>query len=352
MEISAAKLASLVGGVLDGEQGAVITGAAGVDEAEVGDIVLAENAKYLEKAVSSDATCIIARSDAGSADSKCLIRVADPAEAFIKVLGLFQGGQPTPAVGIGRGAVIEPGAVLGSDVAVGANCFVGSRASLGDGCVLYPGVYVGQNAIIGEGCVLYPGVVVYPKCRLGKHVVLHAGAVIGADGFGYKPSAQGLMKFPHIGTVEIGDDVEIGANSTVDRAKTGVTVIGSGTKIDNLVHIAHNVKVGSHCVIVAQSGVAGSVEIGSGVVVAAQVGIKDHVCIEDGATVAARAGVIGDVKAGKVVSGFPAREHRAEMRMEAAKLHLPEILTRLRDLEREVARLSNGECAVDEHAQD
>ncbi|MEN6356195.1 MAG: UDP-3-O-(3-hydroxymyristoyl)glucosamine N-acyltransferase [Armatimonadota bacterium] len=339
MQISSADIAILVGGILDGKPDAIITGAAGVDDAETGDVVLAEDVKYFAKAVSSEASCIIAHSDSGPAAGKCLIRVADPVEAFIKVLETFKGGEAGPDLGIGYGAVIEQGALLGQDVAVGANCFVGRGASLGAGCVLYPGVYVGRDVAIGEGCVLYPGVVVYPKCKLGKHVILHAGVVIGADGFGYKPSPQGLMKFPHIGTVEIGDDVEIGANSTVDRAKTGATVIGSGTKIDNLVHVAHNVKVGSHCIIVAQSGVAGSVEIGSGVVVAAQVGIKDHVRIADGVTVAARAGVIGDIEKGAVVSGFPAREHRAEMRAQAARLRLPEILARLRDLEKEVARL-------------
>ncbi|MCE5324550.1 UDP-3-O-(3-hydroxymyristoyl)glucosamine N-acyltransferase [bacterium] len=351
MQIIAADIAALVDGILDGSPDTLITGAAGVDDAEVGDVVLAEDAKYFAKAISSDAGCIIARTDSGCAPGKCLIRAADPVEAFIKVLEVFKGGEECPSPGIGCGAVIEQGALLGKDVAIGANCFVGRGTSLGDGCVLYPGVYIARDVTIGEGCVLHPGVVVYSKCTLGKHVILHAGVVIGADGFGYKPSPRGLMKFPHIGTVEIGDDVEIGANSTVDRAKTGVTVIGSGTKIDNLVHIAHNVKVGAHCVIVAQSGVAGSVEIGSGVVLAAQVGVKDHVHIADGAKVAARAGVIGNVEQGAVVSGFPARDHRAEMRVQAARLHLPEIMTRLRDLENEVARLS-GECAVDECAED
>lgn len=351
MRIGAADIAILVGGVLDGKPDAIITGAAGVDDAKDGDVVLAEDAKYFAKAVESDASCIIAHSDLGRAESKCLIRVANPVEGFIKVLEFFKGDEAGPRIGIGCGAVIEQGSLLGQDVAVGANCFVGRGASLGDGCVLYPGVYVGPDAVIGEGCVLYPGVVVYSKCKLGKHVILHAGAVIGADGFGYKPSPQGLMKFPHIGTVEIGDDVEVGANSTIDRAKTGATVIGTGTKIDNLVHIAHNVKVGAHCVIVAQSGVAGSVEIGDSVALAAQSGVKDHVHIAGGAKIAARAGVIGDIEKGVVVSGFPAREHRAEMRVQAAKLRLPEILARLRDLEKEVARLG-GECVADECAED
>ncbi|MHB9035292.1 MAG: UDP-3-O-(3-hydroxymyristoyl)glucosamine N-acyltransferase [Armatimonadota bacterium] len=343
MEISAAEIAALVGGTIEGDCSATIFGVASVDEAEPGDVVLAENVRFFAKAAKSAASCIVAGLDVGSVlIGKSVIRVAEPTEAFIKILELFRGEEARPDVGIGCGAVVEQGVVLGRDVAIGANCFVGRGASLGDGCILFPNVYIGENVAIGEGSKLYPGVAIYANCRIGRRVTLHAGAVIGADGFGYRPSSRGLIKFPHIGIVEIGDDVEIGANSTIDRAKTGMTVIGSGTKIDNLVHIAHNVKIGSHCVVVGLSGIAGSVEIGNGVVLAAQTGVKDHVRIEDGAVVAARAGVIGNIDKGITVSGFPAREHRSEMRAQAARQRLPEILARLRELEKEVAKLRDG----------
>ncbi len=168
-------------------------------------------------------------------------------------------------MGIGPGAVVEPDARIGKDVAVGANCYIGSGASLGDGSVLFPNVFVGDGVIIGEQSRLYPNVTIYSDCRIGRRVVIHAGTVIGADGFGYAPGESGLRKLPHVGSVEICDDVEIGANSAVDRAKVGATLIGRGTKIDNLVHVAHNVKIGRNCVIVALSGVAGSVQIGDNV---------------------------------------------------------------------------------------
>ncbi|MCE5199872.1 MAG: UDP-3-O-(3-hydroxymyristoyl)glucosamine N-acyltransferase [Armatimonadota bacterium] len=348
MEISTSGIAELVGGIVEGCSETVISGVANVNEAVTGDVVLAEDEKFFSKALDSDASCVIAAPGVGTVNGdKCVVRVENPAETFIAVLDFFAGEELLPDLGVGPGAIVEPDVSLGRDVRIGANCHIGWGASLGDGCVLFPNVCVGEGVSIGEGSKLYPGVTIYRRCRLGKRVVLHAGVVIGADGFGYRPTAKGLAKYPHVGTVEIGDDVEIGANSAVDRAKTGATVIGSGTKIDNLVHIAHNVKIGSHCVVVALSGVAGSVEIGNGVTLAAQSGVKDHVYIGDGAVIAARAGVIGDVPAGSTVSGFPARDHRIEKRVQAAKLRLPDILERLRTLEGEVEKLrGNGDSGA------
>jgi len=289
--------------------------------------------------VLSGASCVLCgKNGSGARGDKTLITVDSPGEAFVAVLGHFRGDEFGPRVGVASGAVLEEGVCLGKNVALGANCFVGRGAVIGDGCVLWPNVVVGPNTTIGASTRIYPNVTIYSGCKIGSGVVLHSGVVIGADGFGYRFCGNaGLVKFPHIGTVEIGDDVEIGANSTVDRAKTGATVIGSGTKIDNLVHIAHNVKIGRGCVIVALSGVAGSARIGDNVTCAAQSGIKDHVVLGDRVTVAARAGVTGDVPDGLTVSGYPAREHRFERRVEATRLHLPEIMQRLRLLERQVS---------------
>lgn len=290
--------------------------------------------------MSSPAGCVITGMDlACGRNGKSVIRTADPLDAFAKVLEHFQGDECLPLEGIHATAVIEPGVALGDGVAIGANCYVGKDVTLGDGCVLFPNVYVGDGARIGEGTRIYPGAVVYGGCGIGNRVILHAGAVIGSDGFGYTCRGERYFKLAHAGTVEIGDDVEIGANSTIDRAKTGATVIGSGTKIDNLVHIAHNCKVGKNCVIIALVGIAGSVTIGDNVTFAGQSGVKDHVTIEDGCVVAARAGVVGNLAKGSMVSGFPARDHRLEKRAQAVRLHLPEIVQRLKTLEAEVERL-------------
>lgn len=340
METSVSKLAALIGAEVQGDPDTRVTGAGSVEEARPGDVVLAVDSRFLETAMNSQAACIVASPELRpSSNGKSILLVASPLEAFAKVLEHFRGTESVPAAGIGAGAVVEPDVELGKDVAIGANCYVGRDAVLGDGCVLFPGVFIGEGVRLGANCRLYPNAVVYAGCVLGKRVILHAGAVIGADGFGYTCREQEFVKLPHAGIVEIGDDVEIGANSAIDRAKTGATVIGNGTKIDNLVHIAHNCKIGRNCVIVALVGIAGSANIGDSVTLAGQVGVSDHVTIEDGCVVAARAGVIGNVAKGSVVSGFPARDHRLEKRVQAARLHLPEMLQRLRALEAEVEKL-------------
>jgi len=208
-------------------------------------------------------------------------------------------------------ATVSPGASVGEYCVVRPGAFIGARTVLGPGC------YVGHGTRIGEDCRIGPRVTILDGMRIGDRVVIHAGTVIGADGFGYQSDAQGHHHIPQAGTVDIGDDVDIGANVTIDRATLGRTVIGRGTKIDNLVHIAHNVTIGEHCIIVAQAGLAGSVSVGARAVIAGQAGISDHSVIGGGAVVAAQAGVIGDVPPGTVVSGFPARPHRLTMRIHA-----------------------------------
>jgi len=340
VKTTVAELAVLIGGDVEGDPGVSVLGVGSVDEARPGDVVVATDQRYLQRAMASDASCIITGPNTEVVrNGKSVIRSVEPLEAFARVLYRFRVEEIAPPVGIAVGAVVEPGVVIGKDVAVGSNCYVGRDVVLGDGCVLFPNVYIGEGAAIGEGSRLYPGAVVYSSCSIGKRVILHAGAVVGADGFGYTCQGREHVKLPHAGTVEIGDDVEIGANSTIDRAKTGATVIGSGTKIDNLVHIAHNCKIGRNCVLIALVGVAGSVTIGDNVTLAGQAGVKDHVAIGDDCVVAARAGVVGDLAKGSIVSGFPARDHQVEKRAQAARLHLPDVLRRLKALEAEVERL-------------
>lgn len=340
MEITAGELARLLGTSLEGDSLTRITGIAAVSDAGPGDIVLAEGKRYLEQAMESEAAGVILASDAPAVGpGKAFLRTEDPAGAFIKALELWKQNESTPPAGIAPGAAVDPGAHIGARVSIGSGCVVSAGCRIGDDVLLYPNVYVDRNVTIGAASTLYPGVVVYYGCTIGERFVAHANAVIGADGFGYRCTDLGQQRFPHVGTVVIGDDVEIGANTTIDRAKTGATVIGNGTKIDNLVMVAHNVKIGRNCVIAAMTGIAGSAQIGDNVTLAAQVGVKDHVTIGDGSVVAAKAGVIGDLPAGSFVSGYPAREHSSQMRVEAARLHLPELMKRLRDLEREVGQL-------------
>ena len=260
-------VAELVGGILQGDATVPITGLASATEAEPGTLVFAENARYIEIALRSKAAAVLVPQEALAllpAPPKPLIGVASPRLAFVQVLEAWQPA-PTFAPGIHPTALVGADVTLGDGVHISAHVVVGDGVTLGESAVLLPGVKVGAGCRIGAGTVLHPNVVLYPDVRIGRNCVLHAGCIIGADGFGFIPIGQTLRKVPHLGTVEIGDDVEIGANSCVDRARTGATVIGSGSKLDNLVHVAHNVQIGMATILVAQTGIAGSTQIGSGV---------------------------------------------------------------------------------------
>ena len=341
MQFDLRELASRLSGEVIGDAAVVITGVAGVDTAETGDLVFAESPRFLQAALKSRASAVLITSEMRAAVAhadKPMLVVAQPRIAFVQVLEMF-----APALelanGIHESARLSDGVHVGAGVRIAANAVVGVDVVLGDGVALLPGVIVGNRCTIGAGTILYPNVVLYPGVKVGRACILHAGCVIGADGFGYVPIGYGLKKVPQLGSVEIGDDVEIGANTCIDRAKTGVTRIGSGTKIDNLVHIAHNVTLGQACLVIAQAGVAGSVTIGNGVVLGGQAGIKDHVSLGDGARVGAQGGVIGDVAPGVTVSGYPARPHAEKMRELGALTSLPDALKRVRALEKRLAEL-------------
>jgi len=331
------ELARHVEGAVVGNQDAVIVGVSSIEDAETGDIVFAENPRFLSEAQKSRASAIIAFLDATTPD-KPLIRVDNPRYAFTKILKMFAPPLNAPK-GIHPSAILGEGAKIGEDVSIGPHVVIGDRAQVGNRTILMAGTVIGDDCSVGEDCVLYPNVTVYPNCTLGNRVVLHAGVVVGADGFGYMRVGDQSIKIPQIGSVTIEDDVEVGANSTIDRAKTGTTLVGARTKIDNLVHIAHNVKIGPDCIIVAQVGIAGSCQIGRGAMLAGQAGIKDHVTIGEGAIIHAQAGVFGSIAAGAEVSGYPARPHRERLRMDAAVANLPEYLKRIRALEKANAEL-------------
>lgn len=339
MQTTVGQLAALIEGAVEGDAETAICGISNIEDARDGDITFAENEKLLSSASRSRASAVIAPASGGPVGSgKPLIRVKNPRFAFAQVLRIFA---PEPKVYQG----IHPTALIGENVQFGANAsvhalaFVGDNVTLGDNCVVYPFAYLGDNVTLGDNCVIYPHVVLHNDTEIGSSVVIHSGSVLGTDGFGYMFIENRHYKIPQIGRVIIEDDVEIGANVTIDRARTGSTRIGAGTKIDNLVHIGHNVSVGKHCVIVAQVGVSGSVDIGQGVILAGQVGIKDHVKIGDGSMVCAQACVIGDLQPGAFVSGPQARPHQQELRAQAVHYKLPELYKQIKDLQQRLADL-------------
>ncbi len=336
MPFTLREIAEAIGGYLEGDPTLEIKGVAPLEKAGEGDISFVDAERLLKKAEESGASALIVKE--GWKVNKPAIFVVNPRLALIRVLELFSHRyQPRP--GIHPTAVIEEEVELGRDVHIGAFTYIGANTRIGNGTLIYPLVYIGNNCKIGNNCLLYPRVVLYEDTEIGNNCIIHSGAVIGADGFGYVEQEEGRLKIPHIGKVVIEDDVEIGANTTIDRATMGETRIGKGTKIDNLVQIAHNVEIGENSVIVAQVGISGSVKIGKGVTIAGQAGIADHLEIGDGAIIAAQAGVIGNVKPHTVVSGYPAREHLKQMRALSLVQKLPQIVEKIEELEKEMKKL-------------
>lgn len=339
MQRSLRELADLVGGEIEGDSEIQISGVADIEDAREGDVVFAETPRLLEAACRSQASAVIAHRTTRNS-GKPLIAVENPRYAFAQVLKVFS-PLKNRETGIHPSCIIGPNTSIGKDPSIGFNVYIGQNVTIGDNAWIHPFVFIGDNAHLGDDCVLYPFSAVHEHVRIGSGVILHSGAVVGSDGFGYTKVGDEHYKMPQIGTVIVGDNVEIGANVTIDRARTGKTEIGRGTKIDNLVHIAHNVKIGENCLVIAQVGISGSVRIGNRVILAGQAGLKDHVAVGDDAVICARAGVIGDIDAGAFVSGYPARSHKEQMRMHGAQQKLPAMLKLLKDLEKRVRELED-----------
>ncbi len=311
-----------------------VTGLASLDEAGPGDLSFLANPRYKAALQTTRASVVLVPRDiaATPGEGQAYLRVDDPSMALAAICDRVERLlRPAPPPGVHPSALVAPTAQVDASASVGPNCVVGDGAVVGARSVLGAQVVLGRCARVGEGCLLHPRVVVHDHCVLGNNVQLHPGVVIGSDGFGYiqvggKPPALRHKKVPQIGIVVIEDDVEIGANSTVDRARFGETRIGAGTKIDNLVQVAHNVRIGRHCIICAQTGISGSSSIGDYVVLWGQVGVAGHLKIGDGAFVGAQAGVAKDVEAGSKVTGTPARPFMDQRRQEAALARLPALL--------------------------
>ncbi len=333
-----AELAAGLGGTVVGDGSVVIRGVAGIREALPGDLTFLANARYESHLAETRASAVICDRQP-RACAIPLLQVENPYLAFQQAVRVFRPDLYRPAPGVHPTAVIAPDATLGTDVSIGPYCVIESGARIGARAVVMSGGYIGGRVELGDECFLYPRVVVREECVIGARCILHAGVVIGADGFGFAFDAGRYHKIPQVGNVVIGDDVEIGANSCVDRATTDSTRIGDGTKLDNLVQIGHNVNVGRHCIIVAQVGVAGSTELEDYVTLGGQAGIAGHLRIEKGAVVAAQSGVSRNVKSKEVVSGYPAVAHGAWKRVSVLLRKLPQLFQKTRELEQRVEAL-------------
>jgi UDP-3-O-[3-hydroxymyristoyl] glucosamine N-acyltransferase len=330
-------LARLLDATLEGDAELPISGAAGLEDACPGDLVRVEDARWLAAAEASPAAALLVPRDLPGV-SRPALRVADPRRAFIRVLACLYPPAPV-SPGVHPTAVIGECVTMGEGCAVMAGAVVGARARVGRGVVIHPHVVVGEDVEIGDETVLFPNVTLYPRVSVGRRVRLHAGAVIGADGFGYVSGPRGHEKIPHVGTVIIEDDVEVGANVTIDRATTGATRIGAGTKIDNLVQIGHNCRIGRNGLLVALVGLGGSTTLDDGVVVGGHAGLNDHIHVGSGVIVGGYSAVWGDVSTPGIVSGNPARPHRQQLQVQAALQRLPELARTVADLARRIARL-------------
>lgn len=345
--LTVSEIAARLGGFYEGSGECPIHGIAGIRDAGPGEITFVSNPRYAADVAATQASAVIVPQAWDRGVPSNMIRVADADKAFAQVVEWFMRPMPRPAPGVHPSAVVASSAAVGAGVHVGPNAVIGEQAKIGARTVISAGCVVGAEVQIGEDCLLYPLSSIRERCHLGNRVILHNGSVIGSDGFGYSVDAKGVRtKIPQLGIVWIDDDVEIGANTTVDRARFGKTVIGKGVKIDNLAQIAHNVVIGEHAVIVAQCGISGSTSIGARAVLAGQSGIVGHIRIGEGAVIAAQSGVSNDVEPGAYMLGSPAKPAEQMARIYAVIQKLPEIKKRLAELEKRIAATDVARPAV------
>lgn len=337
MKVNLKELARLVNGKVIGDGETVVTGVAGITDAKKGDITFVAHPKYTEKIVQTSASAILL----DKPHEKCsipIVLVENPKYAFSCIISHFH-VKPYSPKGVNPKAVIGKAVTLGQDVSIHPLAVIEDRAKIGKRVTIYPGVYVGEDSEIGDDCVIYPNVTIMSKISIGKRVIIHSGTVIGSDGYGYVPYKKKHHKIPQVGEVLIEDDVEIGSNVSIDRATMGKTIIKRGTKIDNLVQIAHNVKIGENCIIVAQVGIAGSSELGDSVTLAGQVGVVDNVKVGDNSLVGAQTGVFKDIEPNQQVFGNPFMPYGKFIRTYAIISRLPELRKQLIDCEERLSEL-------------
>lgn len=332
------EIAEFLDGELIGDAEVTISGISGIKEAKPGDITFLANSKYLPLIDKTQASAIITSREIKSA-AKPIIRTENPSLAFAKAVSLLAPAQAKHPKGIHSSAILGKGVSLGKNAAIGPYAVIEDDASIGDEAIIYAGCFIGHHTKIGANSLIYANVSIRENITVGERVIIHSGTVIGSDGFGFA-TIEGLhQKIPQIGTVEIGDDVEIGANVTIDRARFDKTIIGSGTKIDNLVQIAHNVVIGENSIIVAQVGISGSTTIGKNVILAGQVGVVGHINIGDNAVVMAQSGVSKSIPAGTMAWGYPAKPADTAKRVNACVQNLPRLYETIAELKKKIEEL-------------
>lgn len=340
LSYSARELAEIVSGEVIGDFNKLITGVAGVSESDQQEITFAENEKYLKAAEESNAGVIIVPENLKTS-KKTIITVKNPRLAYAKIASLF-----APDVfykpGIHPSAVVSKSATIGNNVSIHPQVVIDDNVVIADNTVLAPGVYLGKGVKIGSNTIIHPNVVIEYNSIIGSDVIIHGGTVIGSDGYGFVSVVDGHHKIPQLGNVIIEDRVEIGANVTIDRGTSGSTVVGKGTKIDNLVQIAHNVKIGADCLIIAQVGIAGSAELGERVILAGKTGVVGHIKVADHVTVASNSLVTKDMPSAVFYSGSPAQDHKTELREQAARRKLPKLLKTVKKLEKKILQMEGG----------
>lgn len=342
MTFPAAQIAFLINGKVEGDAQVAVSSFGKIEEATVGQLAFLANPKYEEYLYITKASVIIVNDsqELKQPVKATLIRVPDAYSAFATLLSKYQEIIQQQLSGIQEPSYIAKTAKYGDNVFIGAFAYLGENVILGNNTKIYPNAYIGNNVTVGDNTIIHPGVRIYHDCKVGSNVTIHAGTVIGSDGFGFAPQSDGsFKKVPQIGNVIIEDNVEIGANATIDRATIGSTLIKSGAKLDNLIQIAHNVEVGHSTVIAAQAGVSGSTKIGNGVMIGGQAGIVGHIQLGDGSKVNAQSGVSKSLDPGKAVTGSPAYDYTSALRSQAIFRNLPELEKRIKELEELVKQL-------------
>lgn len=343
MQFTAAQIAALLNGKLEGTSNATVSSFGKIEEAQPGQLTFLANPKYEEYLYTTAASVAIVNEGYELRESvtPTLIRVPDAYSAFAQLLGKYQELATEQLKGIQQPSYIAPSAKIADGVYVGAFSYIGENVRIGSGTKVYPACFIGDNVTIGKDSIIHPGVKIYHDCEVADHVNIHAGTVIGSDGFGFAPQADGsFKKVPQIGNVVIEDHVEIGANTTIDRATIGSTVIRAGAKLDNLIQIAHNVEVGNSTVIAAQAGVSGSTKIGNNVMIGGQAGLVGHIQIADGGKINAQSGVSKSMKEPySAVTGSPAGDYTSSLRSQAVFRNLPKLEKRIQELEALVKQL-------------